>query len=134
MNGTLEAIGLLIFRILFAISLIPHSIPKINKNTSIQLKGFMKQIGIPTIFVDLSMLLELVGGILVILGTFYVLVDSILTLFFLGTVITSVTKMKKPLPSITNPGYDLDILFLAGSILLLLLGPGPIAILPGPNL
>ncbi|BCS92274.1 hypothetical protein [Metallosphaera javensis (ex Sakai et al. 2022)] len=67
-------------------------------------------------------------------GTIYVLVDFVLALFFLGTTIVSVAKMKKPLPSITNPGYDLDILFLAGALLLLLLGPGPISLLPGPQL
>ena len=33
-----------------------------------------------------------------------------------------------------NPGVDLDILFLAGAILLLLLGPGEFALLPGPQL
>ncbi len=57
MNGIFESIGLLIFRILFGISLIPHSFPKLNRDSNIQLKEYMAQIGIPTIFVDLSMLI-----------------------------------------------------------------------------
>ncbi len=133
MNGIFESIGLLIFRILFGISLIPHSFPKLNRDSNIQLKEYMAQIGIPTIFVNLSMLIELIGGILVMIGAFYILVDSVLTLFFLGATLTSIAKMKKPLPSISNPGYDLDILFLAGSILMLLLGPGQIALLSNPS-
>ncbi|MCG3108921.1 hypothetical protein L3N51_01211 [Metallosphaera sp. J1] len=132
MSDLIGSIGILVFRLLYGVALIPHSFPKISMNK--QVKEMMKQIGIPGAFVDLSLIIELAGGLLVILGTIYVLVDFVLALFFLGTTIVSVAKMKKPLPSITNPGYDLDILFLAGALLLLLLGPGPISLLPGPQL
>ncbi|AWR99244.1 DoxX family protein [Metallosphaera hakonensis] len=126
------SVGMLVFRLFFGISLIPHSFPKITMNK--QVKEMMKQIGIPKVFVDISLIIELAGGLLIILGTAYLLVSSVLTLFFLGTTIVSVVKMKKPLPSITNPGYDLDLLFLAGSLLLLLAGPGPLSLLPGPQI
>ncbi|QKR00064.1 DoxX family protein [Metallosphaera tengchongensis] len=134
MDQILSSTGILIFRLLYGVALIPHSFPKINRAGNKQMKGYMKQIGIHPAFVDLSMIIELLGGILVILGTLYILVGAVLVLFFLGTVVTSIAKMKKPLPSMTSPGYDLDILFLAGAILLLITGPGSFSILAGPSL
>ena len=133
MDATLASIGMLIFRLLYGIALIPHGIGKTNKTMNSQFKGYMKQLGVPPIFVDLSMLVEIFGGLLVILGTISMLVSSVLILFFLGTIVVS-HKMKKPLATGMNPGADLDILFLAGAILLLLLGPGEFALLPGPQL
>ncbi|QGA53191.1 DoxX family membrane protein [Sulfolobus sp. E5-1-F] len=133
MDPTLASIGLLIFRILYGISLIPHGVVKTNKNVNSQFKGFMKQLGVPPIFVDLSMLIEILGGLLVIVGAISLIVSVVLILFFLGTIVVS-HRMKKPLATGMNPGVDLDILFLAGAIILLLLGPGQFAILTGPQI
>ncbi|BDB99392.1 DoxX family membrane protein [Saccharolobus caldissimus] len=134
MDLLLTSTGILIFRILYGISLIPHGIVKVNKNANIQLKGFMKQLGIPPVFVDLSMLVEIIGGLLIIIGAISLIVSAILIVFFISTTIVSITKMKKPLATGMNPGVDLDILFLAGAILLLILGPGEFALLSGPQI
>jgi putative oxidoreductase len=130
----LISVGMLIFRILYGISLIPHGIIKTNKSANAQLKGFMKQLGINPIFVDLSMLVEIISGILVILGSITLLVSTILIIFFISTTFVSIFKMKKPLPTGINPGYDLDILFLSGAILLLIVGPGELSLFAGPQL
>jgi len=94
----------------------------------------MKQLGIPPIFVDLSMLVEIIGGLLIIIGAISLIVSAILIVFFIGTTIVSISKMKKPLATGMNPGIDLDILFLAGAILLLILGPGEFALFAGPQI
>ncbi|WP_338604478.1 DoxX family protein [Sulfolobus tengchongensis] len=133
MDPTLASIGILIFRVLYGISLIPHGVAKTNKNANSQFKGFMKQLGVPPVFVDLSMIIEILGGLLVIIGAISLIVSIVLVLFFLGTIIVS-KRMKKPFATGMNPGVDLDILFLAGAIILLLLGPGEFAILTGPQL
>ncbi|BFI74340.1 DoxX family protein [Sulfurisphaera ohwakuensis] len=133
MDPTLASIGLLIFRILYGISLIPHGVAKANKNANSQFKGFMKQLGVPPIFVDLSMLVEILGGLLVIVGAISLIVSAVLILFFIGTIVVS-HRMKKPLATGMSPGVDLDILFLAGAIVLLLLGPGEFSLLAGPQI
>ncbi|ACP39317.1 DoxX family protein [Saccharolobus islandicus] len=133
MDPTLASVGLLIFRILYGIALIPHGVGKANKNANSQFKGFIKQLGVPPIFVDLSMLVEILGGLLVMIGAISLIVSAVLILFFLGTIVVS-HRMKKPLATGMNPGVDLDILFLAGAIILLLLGPGEFALLAGPQI
>ena len=133
MDPTLASVGLLIFRILYGIALIPHGVIKANKNANSQFKGFIKQLGVPPIFVDLSMLVEILGGLLVMIGAISLIVSAVLILFFLGTIVVS-HRMKKPLVTGMNPGVDLDILFLAGAIILLLLGPGEFALLAGPQI
>ncbi|ACP46998.1 DoxX family protein [Sulfolobus islandicus Y.G.57.14] len=133
MDPTLASVGLLIFRILYGIALIPHGVIKANKNANSQFKGFIKQLGVPPIFVDLSMLVEILGGLLIMIGAISLIVSAVLILFFLGTIVVS-HRMKKPLATGMNPGVDLDILFLAGAIILLLLGPGEFALLAGPQI
>jgi len=133
MDPTLASVGLLIFRILYGIALIPHGVFKTNKNANSQFKGFIKQLGVPPIFVDLSMLVEILGGVLIMIGAISLIVSAVLILFFLGTIVVS-HRMKKPLATGMNPGVDLDILFLAGAIILLLLGPGEFALLAGPQI
>ncbi|PVU76819.1 DoxX family protein [Sulfolobus islandicus] len=133
MDPTLASVGLLIFRILYGIALIPHGVIKANKNSNSQFKGFIKQLGVPPIFVDLSMLVEILGGLLIMIGAISLIVSAVLILFFLGTIVVS-HRMKKPLATGMNPGVDLDILFLAGAIILLLLGPGEFALLAGPQI
>ncbi|BCS92271.1 DoxX family protein [Metallosphaera javensis (ex Sakai et al. 2022)] len=66
MSDLIGSIGILVFRLLYGVALIPHSFPKISMNK--QVKEMMKQIGIPGAFVDLSLIIELAGGLLVILG------------------------------------------------------------------
>jgi len=133
MDPTLASVGLLIFRILYGIALIPHGVIKANKNANSQFKGFIKQLGVPPTFVDLSMLVEILGGLLIMIGAISLIVSAVLILFFLGTIVVS-HRMKKPLATGMNPGVDLDILFLAGAIILLLLGPGEFALLAGPQI
>ncbi|BBD73762.1 hypothetical protein HS1genome_2151 [Sulfodiicoccus acidiphilus] len=132
--GLSVSIGLLLFRLLYAFSLIPHSFSKLNRTGNRQMKDFMKQIGIHPVFVDLSMLTELLGGLLVLIGTLNLLVSVVLIIFFVGTIVASLTKMKKPMASGTGLGVDLDLLFLAGALLLLFTGPGTISLLQGPTL
>mgnify|MGYP001772550279 CR=1 FL=1 len=96
MDAMLASMGMLIFRLLYGISLMPHGIAKTNKTMNSQFKEYMKQLGVPPIFVDLSMLVEIFGGFLVILGAISILVSSVLILFFLGTIVVS-HKMKNHL-------------------------------------
>ncbi|MFP3191197.1 MAG: DoxX family protein [Thermoproteota archaeon] len=132
MDPVLASLGLLVFRLIFGISLIPHGLAKIKGYS--QTKSWMKQIGLPGIITDLTILIEVIGGLLVIFGTLSFIVAIILILFFLGTTILSIYKFKKPIATGNVPGLDLDLLYLAGSILLLFSGPGEYAIFAGPQL
>lgn len=128
----ISSIGLLIFRIIFGASLIPHGVLKLKDYN--QTKSWMKQSGLHPIITDLTILIEIIGGVLVIVGLLSLVVSVILLIFFLGTTIFSINKLRKPFATGVAPGLDLDLLYLAGAILLLFTGPGNFAIFAGPQL
>jgi len=67
MDPVLASLGLLVLRLIFGISLISHGLAKIKGYS--QTKSWMQQIGLPGIITDLTILIEFIGGLLVIFGT-----------------------------------------------------------------
>ncbi len=122
-------IGLLLFRVLYGMTLLPHGIPKMpGSRMRRQLRDGMRQMGISPALFDLAAVIEFFGSILIMLGLLTGFTAAVLTIYFIALVIVSSTKMKKPFPTGMSPGWDLDFLFFVGALLLLLTGAGPYSI------
>ncbi|MCL4403839.1 DoxX family protein [Patescibacteria group bacterium] len=110
--------GLLVLRVVLGLVLIVHGYPKLRglKQTA----GNFSQMGFkPGIFwATIVMLLEVVGGIFLILGFLTQVVSFFLVIEFI--VILIKVKRKAPLVG----GFELDLLILAAAAALLTLGAG----------
>ncbi|MGC8596738.1 MAG: DoxX family protein [Thermocladium sp.] len=128
-------LGLLIYRVLYGIALLPHGIPKMpGSRMRGQLREAMKQMGVHPALFDLAAIIEFLGSIFIILGLLTGFTAAVLTIYFIALVIVSTTKMKKPFPTGMSPGWDLDLMFLIGALLLLFTGAGPYSIDSALNL
>jgi putative oxidoreductase len=115
-----------IIRIVLAISFILHGLPKLTHTAG--MAGFFGKIGLPfpyqtVIFIGL---LEVVGGILLLVGFGTRIISPLLVFDMLGAVILA--------KSGTGKGYlgaEVEILLLAGALSVFLSGPGALAIQKG---
>lgn len=130
-------IGPLILRVAMGIIFLVHGWPKINPNSPIKgvagFAGFLKQMGIllPGFFAWVVALLETVGAALLILG----LGTRILALGFAVEMLVAILVakrgfMKVPFMAQQATGWEFDFALLAGSLALLFLGAGAIAVDP----
>lgn len=130
-------IGLLILRVAMGLIFLVHGWPKLNPNSPMKgtagFAGFLKQMGIPLpgFFAWVVALLETVGAVLLILG----LGTRIMALGFAVdmAVAAFVAKrgfMKVPFMAQQTTGWEFDFALLAGSLALLFLGAGSIAVDP----
>jgi putative oxidoreductase len=121
--------ALTLLRVLVGITFLLHGLPKIQNLAGFT--GFVGSLGfpLPSFFAIFIMLLEVVGGLLLIvgLGTRWVSL-----LFALEMVVTTVL-VKASVGFIAPPdapgtGAELDLLLLASALVLLGYGPGPFSI------
>ena len=117
-------LALLALRTIFGAAMIVHGYPKLSGEGRKKTEGFMKSVGIPPTLGFLTGVLEFVGGIAVILGVLTVLAG---TLFALEMVATTWLAQKK-LGKKYVLGYELDIAYLGGAIVLALVGAGSISV------
>lgn len=138
MDPTLmQGVGLLALRVATGALYMVHGALKVKQPSRGQMRQMMGQLGIPGTLFDLVAVLELLGGLALILG-FLVRVASVLfAVFMVGNLVLYATKLSKP-P--INRGYvggwELDSLLLAIAILVALTGPGVFSVdrLVGLNL
>jgi putative oxidoreductase len=109
-------------RIMAGIAFIIHGLPKFENLQGTQ--GFFASVGIPAELALLIGLLEVVGGILLIVG----LITRITSIFFIIEMIDAVLIVKAGNGFMGEGGYEVDLLLMAISISLLLSGPGRISI------
>jgi putative oxidoreductase len=96
----------------------------------------LSQLGIPGLLFDLVGLLELLGGLALVIGFLTRIAAALLALEMIGTTIFYITKYyKAPLPrGFAEPmfkatkgymfGWELDTVLLASCIAIVLIGPG----------
>jgi len=130
------SIAVFFLRIFVGALFIVHGLPKLAGQWRKPMRDGMAQLGIPGLLFDLVALLELLGGLALVIGFLTRIAAALLALEMLGTTIFSVTKFyKAPIPrGFAEPmykatkgymfGWELDTVLLASCIALALIGPG----------
>ncbi|AFZ70948.1 putative membrane protein [Caldisphaera lagunensis DSM 15908] len=118
------SIGILLVRLIMGINMIGHGSVKFK-----DLKGtakYMKGAGVPEGLTYATALLELVGGIALVLGFLTRLASLLFFLQFLIIILyVKITRMKSPYLMITNPAAaEIDTIYMIISLALLISGPG----------
>ena len=112
--------GPLPIRILAGITFIAHGLPKFEDVTGTQ--GFFGNIGLPPELALPIGLLEVIGGIFLIVGVVTRISAALLIIDMIGAIVLV------KLPDGFVGGYELESLLIAISVSLLLTGPGRISI------
>jgi putative oxidoreductase len=123
MNVLTVSLGLLLYRVFFAALIIPHAIPKFSSKSRPQLKQAMSQMGLRGLL-DIGGLIEVLGGVAVLLGFLWIIASWVLVIFGIGITVIARTKFKKPFLTLTQSGYDFELFYVASAILFVLTGPG----------
>jgi len=88
------------------------------------LAGFLTSLGIPAEMAIPIALAETIGGILLIVGVLSRISSSVLCIINLGAIF--VVKGASNLTG--DGGYDIDLMLLAGNLLIIIAGPGRVSI------
>jgi putative oxidoreductase len=121
---------LTILRVLVGITFLLHGLPKLQGLGGFT--GFVASLGfpLPGFFAILILALEVGGGLLLIAG---VATRWVSLLFAIEMIVTTLLVKLPNLgfiapPGAPNAGAELDLLLLAGALLLLTHGPGPLSV------
>lgn len=129
----------LLLRLMIGYGFMVHGLAKLSRGPEV-FAGILHSIGVPAPhwMAWVTMLTEMVGGIAIILGAFVTVVSIPLAVLLLVAVVTvhlpygfSSIKLIAVTPAGAQfgpPGYECDLLYLAGLAALVLGGPGPWAI------
>ena len=117
---SLTSFGPLPIRILAGIVFIVHGLPKLLDIAGTE--GFFANVGLPAELALPIALLEVIGGIALLVGVLTRIAAGLFIIEMIGT--TLYVKLSKGFVD----GYELDLLLLAISISLLLTGPGRVSI------
>ena len=114
-------LGLLVLRVVVGIVFIVHGYMKVKMGIA-GTTGFMTRIGVPlpSIAAPFSIIAEMGGGLALILGILTLPVGLALTLDMIG----AITFAKHWAQLVGPKGYELELVLLAASLALALVGPG----------
>ncbi len=118
----LSAFAPLPIRIMAGIAFIVHGLPKFENLQGTQ--GFFGSVGIPPELALIIGLLEVVGGIVLILG----IITRITSILFIVEMIGAILIVKAGNSFTGEGGYEVDLLLMFIAISLLLSGPGRLSI------
>ena len=133
-------VSVLVLKVFVGALMIVHGAPKLSGPARSQMRDGFKQLGVPGPLFDLVGILELLGGLFLILGLLTRLVALLFALEMVGNIALYLTKLyKAPIPrGWVEPffkatkgyvgGWELDTLILASSVALVLVGPGLLSI------
>ena len=117
-------VGILILRISLGIVLIPHGVYKFQKKEFFD-KKWREEYGLPLGSVLLTGIIQIVGGLAIILGIFPRLSALIQILVMLVATWVSIAKHDEPfLSTPEGKGWDFNFLLIGALIALVLLGSG----------
>ncbi|MFQ5913564.1 MAG: DoxX family protein [Nitrospinota bacterium] len=128
--GPLASIGPLLIRLSLASIFIVHGYPKLFTNAP-GLKGFsgaLTKMGVPLPFLLAAVvgILEFFGGIALGLGIATRWLGLLLAIHMIVAIL--LVTQKKGFTQGHEAGYEFNLLLLAGALMLLVMGPGPISI------
>lgn len=133
--ATLSDWGLLILRVALGIIFIVHGWPKLNPNSPMKgpagVTGFLTQLRFPApaLFAWILILVETLGGVLLILGPFTRLIALGLAIDMLVAIqLVKRGMAKAPFMDPKGGGWEFEFALLAAAVALLFTGPGAIAL------
>lgn len=116
----------IIMRVLMGIIFISHGIAKFQMGLS-NVEGWFSSIGIPGFMAYAVAGLELVGGIMLIVGLFTRYVSGLFVVMLIGAIITA--KLSAGLlGNAQSPGYELDLGFMLISLYLVVADQSPLSV------
>jgi len=118
-------VGILILRISVGIVMVAHGLPKIFWKRELFNKKWKKEYGFPLGSVILTGIVQVAGGLAIIVGIFTQLSSLILALNMLVATYISIWKHNEPfLSTPEGKGWDVNFLLVGALITLVLLGGG----------
>ncbi|HEY6282912.1 MAG TPA: DoxX family protein [Nitrososphaerales archaeon] len=111
-------VGIFVLRLFFGPLLATHGYPKLTSDRT-RTMGWLGSMGLPKLLGPLIGTLELFGGFFLVIGFLTPLVAFFFSLQFLGIYLFRIRLSKKTLTD-----YEKDLLYLSGSLALVLLGGG----------
>ena len=115
----------LLLRVWVGANFVGHGYPKIGKGRQ-QTLQWTKSLGVPSVLTYLAIILELFGGLSLIIGFLVPMVGFFIALEMAGAIILKRNKMKAPYMG--QNSYEIDITYLMLGLALLVLGAGPLSI------
>ena len=117
----------LLLRIWVGANFIVHGRPKFSK-TGEGIKTSLKNAGLPGGIVSAVGVLELFGGIFLIIGLIVPIVAALLVILFASIILMKKTKQHEAYIAPGKPSYELDVLYLMLAIVILVLGSGVLSV------
>jgi putative oxidoreductase len=116
----------LLLRVVVGATLMIHCYPKLKSKE--QSVNWMKSMGIPGGSAVIASILEFFGGLFLIVGFIVPVVSLFLAIQFAAITVVKKSKMKAAYVSASKPAYEVDIIYLLLSIVLIVLGAGVLSI------
>lgn len=117
-------VGVLILRVTLGIVLIPHGVYKFQKKQFFD-KKWREEYGLPVGSVLLTGIVQVVGGLAIILGVYSSLAALIQVLVMVVATWVSIWKHREPfLSTPEGKGWDVNLLLIGALIALVFLGSG----------
>ena len=119
-------LAILILRLALGVIMVSHGIPKIKKREVLG-KKWNDHYGVPKATIWLTGILQIVGGLALLVGLFTSLTSLVLTLDMLAALFICIfnSHHREPFNSVTPvKGWDVNLLLVASLIAVLLLGGG----------
>ena len=118
-------IGILVLRISVGIVMVAHGLPKIFWKRQLFNKKWKKEYGFPLGSVIITGIVQVLGGLFIILGIFTQISSLILALNMLVATYVSIWNHKEPfLSTPEGKGWDVNFLLLGALVTLVLIGGG----------
>ena len=125
-------VGILILRISVGIVMVAHGLPKIFWKRELFNKKWKKEYGFPLGSVLLTGIVQVIGGLAIIIGFFTQISALILALNMLVATYVSIWNHGEPFISTPEgKGWDVNFLLLAALIALIFLGSGTWSLVGG---
>lgn len=115
----------LLVRVLVGGTLMIHGYPKLKSRE--QSMNWMKNMGLPGGLAVLAGVLEFFGGLLLVIGLAVPIIALFFVIQFASITIMKKYKMKAAFVSSGKPSFEIDIMYLLLSIVLLVLGAGALS-------
>jgi putative oxidoreductase len=116
----------LLVRVVVGGTLMIHGYPKLKSRQ--QSVNWMRSMGLPGSTAVLASILEFFGGLFLVLGLIVPIVSLFFAIQFTSIVLMKKIKMKAAYVSSVKPTYEIDVVYLLFSIILIILGAGAFSI------
>jgi uncharacterized membrane protein YphA (DoxX/SURF4 family) len=122
--GAHAGVAALLLRLVIGAVFIIHGYPKFSAAQRKQGGEWMKSMGLPSGFILFGAVVEVFGGVAILLGILTQIIAVLFALWMLSTTWLKKAKMKNKFAG----GYEVDVILLVASLALAAVGSGPFSI------